>query len=216
MKVFVSRFLEEYSPIYSCVNSEEVLAQSLIDFAPLSFERPQSDWIFFYSRNAVRYFFINDNYALYPYLWACMSHGTADELSKYVMDIPFIGNGKPTDVATQFQAIRAIDESVCYIKAENSLDSIHKIIIGDQDFSIPAYSNRMVTEIPSMDFDILIFTSPMNVAAWFGQRSYNGQKVIAIGETTAQALKSKGVETVIISKEPSEHGIAEELRKILV
>ena len=214
-RIFVSRKLAEESPILSVANDSFVHGQSLIEFKPLQFDRPEADWIFFYSRNAVKYFFEADNYELYPYSWATLSQGTADELSKYTLDIDFIGNGKPHEVAEQFVATLGPSEQTCYIRAQHSIDSVRTLIENSSDFSVPVYSNNPVQDLPTDDFDILIFTSPMNVNCWFDTYKYREQMIIAIGDTTANALNIKGVVKVLVAEEPSEKAISEILRNCL-
>ncbi|MFT6333755.1 MAG: hydroxymethylbilane synthase [Saprospiraceae bacterium] len=206
--IFISRQLTNNSPVRKVAKGHSIKDQSLIHFSPLEFEPPEADWVFFYSRNAVRFFFEESNLELYPYQYACMSDGTADELSKYVLDIEFVGNGKPAEVASQFQKVRQPYESICFIRANNSIDSVHQIIKSDNTYSIPVYDNQPIKEIPTEDFDILIFTSPMNVDAWFDANKYVDQTVIAIGKTTESAIKNHINQEVLVADEPSEHGLA--------
>lgn len=214
-RIFISRSLHLSSSIRSIAKDHFLLDQSLIEFSPLEFEDPRADWVFFYSRNGVKYFFEGGNYQLYPYLWACMSEGTADELSQYVTDISFVGNGSPEEIATAYDEHIQSDEATCFIRAKHSLDSINHILKNEKDYSIPVYDNKLIQDIPSQVFDILIFTSPMNVDAWFTQRKYNNEILLAIGDTTANHLKSYGVKDVIISNRPSEDSIAKSLKSIL-
>jgi len=214
--IFISRSLSLSSPIRQVIGNHTLVDQSLIQFASLDFETPQADWIFFYSRNGVKYFFEKGNFELYPYLWACMSEGTADELSHYVNDISFIGTGQPEEVAQSYQNIVSPEQVTCYIRAEKSMDSIHKYLNKEEDFSIPVYNNSPTDHIPEQDFEILIFTSPMNADAWFAKREYKNEKVISIGKTTADHLTdSYKIRDIIIAKNPSEDSIAECLRSIL-
>jgi len=214
-KIFVSRSLSPTSPIKTSVGSNQLIAKSLIDFSPLSFEAPEADWIFFYSRNGVKYFFENGNYALYPYLWACMSKGTADELSHYVTDISFVGSGFPEDVARTFKNTIKQDQVTCFIKAKNSLDSIKKNLNQSQDFSISVYNNNPVEDIPNEEFDILVFTSPMNVDAWFAKRRYQDEKVISIGDTTDRRLKDHNIHNALVASSPSEDSLAKSILQIV-
>lgn len=215
-KVFISRNLKPSSPIRDVIANNQLVAKSLIQFSALDFDTPQADWIFFYSRNGVKYFFENGNYALYPYLWACLSEGTADELSHYVTDVSFVGNGSPEEVAQAYEHVINPEQVTCFVRAENSLDSIKKRIDQAQNFSIPAYRNTQIDEIPNEEFDILIFTSPMNVDAWFAKREYQDEKVISIGETTADHLKTKyGITDIIVAAISSESSIAESLGSLL-
>ena len=213
--IFISRSLNSLSPIRNTARNHVLIDRSLIEFSPIEFEEPRADWIFFYSRNGVKHFFKGGNYELYPYLWACLSEGTADELSHYVTDISFVGNGSPDEVATAYKDLITPDKITCFIRAEHSLDSINKSIGNDNDFSIPVYNNKPSQTIPSQPFDILIFTSPMNVDAWFNKRKYNDERIISIGKTTAKHLQGYGIKDIITSNRPSEEAIAESLKHLL-
>ncbi len=215
-RIFISRNLKSSSPIRNIIGENQLVDQSLIQFSALDFEIPQADWIFFYSRNGVKYFFENGNYELYPFLWACMSDGTADELSTYVTDISFIGQGSPQEVAQLYKNTVRPGEVTCFVRAENSLDSINKHLNNTDDFSIPVYRNIPTEDIPEGGFDILIFTSPMNVDIWFEHHQYRNENVIAIGSTTANQLtNSHDIKNVVVADNPSELSIAECLQSLL-
>lgn len=188
---------------------------SLIEFSELPFDAPQADWIFFYSRQGVKHFFNGGNYELFPYLWACMSNGTADELAQHVTDISFVGNGLPEEVAAAYSKIVGSNEITCFVRAKNSKDSIHRLLRRESDFSIPVYDNRISAHCPEGTFDILVFTSPMNVDAWFQAREYQGEKIIAIGNTTASHLAIYTAEKIIVAPQPSEEGITKALLTVL-
>ncbi|MEM9547219.1 MAG: uroporphyrinogen-III synthase [Bacteroidota bacterium] len=215
-RVFISRNLKPSSPIRKVLGNHTFLDISLIRFGKLDFEAPQADWIFFYSRNGVRYFFQDNNYELYPFLWACMNEGTADELSHYVTNISFVGNGTPNEVAQSFKIEINTNQVVCFIRAKNSMDSILKQLGESHHFSIPVYTNDPIDGAPDQSFDILIFTSPLNVDAWFKSNPYKNEKVISIGNTTADHIKeSIGITNVIVAEHPSEEAIAKRLKQIL-
>lgn len=213
--IFISRSLKPSSPIRNIEGGHVLVDQSLIDFSPIDFEEPRADWIFFYSRKGVKYFFEGGNYELYPYLWACMSEGTADELSHYVTDISFIGSGTPEEVSAMYVDHIQPSKVTCFIRAEHSLDSVKKNIENEVDFSIPVYSNKPSQDIPTQKFDILVFTSPMNVDAWFKKRKYNNEYLISIGNTTAKHIEGYGLKNVIIASQPSEEAIAKSLEPLL-
>lgn len=214
-RIFVSRILADDSPIRQAAGDGEVIDVSLIDFAAESFDDPLTDWVFFYSKNAVKFFFDSGDYALYPYQWAAMGPGTAAELEKYVIDISFVGDGDPESIASQFDQVLHPSESVTFMKAETSLDSIRKFLDLPESASTVVYSNRPKATIPSGLFDVLIFTSPMSVEVWMAHNAYQGEEVIAIGKTTASAAVSLGVKDVRLADSPSEVGIAELLSRIL-
>jgi len=215
MKIFISRKLEADSPLIATAKNHSIHDESLINFSPIAFEEPEADWIFFYSRNGVKYFFEQGNYELYPYKWACMSQGTAEELSQYVIDNVFIGDGQPHDVARQFSIERQDHETTCFVRANHSLDSVNVQLAHKNDFSIPVYDNISKTEITKEDFDILVFTSPMNVNAWFSERKNQDEVYIAIGQTTKKALLEKGVDNILIPEKPLEKSIAILLQNVI-
>ncbi len=215
-RIFISRNLNPSSPIRQIIGKNQLTSQSLIQFSALNFEDPQADWIFFYSRNGVKYFFERGSYELYPYLWACMSEGTADELSHYITDISFIGKGTPEKVAHLYRDSLKPGQVTCFVRAENSLDSIHKQLDQINDFSIPVYRNSPIKEIPNQEFDILIFTSPMNADVWFDKLEYKNEKIISIGNTTANHLVNRyGIKNVLIAEKPSEASIAKCLQSLI-
>lgn len=214
-KIFISRELKPSSPLKKALADHDMIDRSLINFSGLPIETPRADWIFFYSRNGVKYFFQEGNYALFPYLWACMSDGTAEELSQYINDISFVGNGNPEEVAKAYNEIARPNEVTCYIRAQNSQDSIHKLLSRKNDFSVPVYNNQINSELPDEKFDILIFTSPMNVDAWFQKRKHNGEQILAIGNTTSNQLLKYGINNIIVAEKPSEASIVHALQQIL-
>lgn len=215
-RIFISRSLDPSSPIRQIAHQHEIIDESLLRFSALEFEMPEADWIFFYSRNGVRFFFEQGNYALYPYLWACMSEGTADELSQYVQDISFVGNGNPEDVAASLMNSISPSENICFVRAQISKDSVRELTNRTSDFSLPIYDNVIADKNPSGNFDILIFTSPMNADAWFEKADHRGESIISIGPTTAKHLKDRyGIDEVLVAPKPSEKGIADCLQQIL-
>jgi len=215
-QIFISRSLKNDSPLLEVSAGHHLTAKSLIDFSGLPFTVPQADWIFFYSRKGVQYFFAQGTYQFYPFLWACLSEGTADELSKYITDISFIGEGSIDQIAHYYAQRVPTHEVTCFIRANESQDSIHKKLNRSKDFSIPVYDNRLIADIPLQDFDVLIFTSPLNTDAWFARRRYQSEKILAIGQTTANHLRRvHGIDRVIVADHPSEAAIAECLIKIL-
>ena len=143
-----------------------------------------------------------------------MGEGTANTLLEYVQDVGFVGEGSPEMVAQAYGKLVSDIQKTCFIRAENSMDSIHKILSRPQDASIPVYSNRPKSTIPEESFDILIFTSPLNAKAYFARKTYQEEKIIAIGPTTANTLKQLQL-PCSVAEEPSESGIARRLREVL-
>lgn len=77
------------------------------------------------------------------------------------------------------------------------------------------YDNQPIAEPPFSAADVLVFTSPMNAEAYFSKNILEKkQRVVAIGETTAGALRELGVAEIEIAAEPTEKGLAEAVLRL--
>lgn len=213
-KVFISRNLHDSSPIRK-IDGIDIKDRSLIHFEKIPFDPPEADYIFFYSKNGVRYFFDTPGIVFYPYQWACIGRGTADLLSEYVQDIAFVGSGDPEFVAEAYKRQIPDINVTCFIRAQNSKDSINTLINNPNDFSLAVYNNTPVDNVPDDHFDILVFTSPLNAESWLKYQKVTTEKVIAIGKTTAEHLASEAIKGVVVADNPSEEAIAKCIRNIL-
>jgi uroporphyrinogen-III synthase len=187
-----------------------VTGRSLIEFEAVPFRIvPPADWIFFYSRRAVTFFFDQLPGPLEEVRLAALGAGTAETLRSYGYRPDFTGAGKPEAAARDFLP-HATGQRVLFPRARHSVQSVQRAL-GDAVVGIDlvVYDNRPSSEVPSRDFDVLVFTSPMNARAFFQQRERRpGQRVIAIGRTTAAALHQLLIKEIEIAPEPSEEGMA--------
>lgn len=216
-KVFITRDLKETD--FFKISLEKVgfsvFGQSLIHISNVNFDEilpcTRGDWIFFYSKNGVKFFIEKvGTQALEQYKIATIGESTANLLyDNYQVKADFIGTGEPLQTAKAF-ANKAAGKKVLFPRAKHSRTSIQQqlgntIIAKD----LIVYENQPVAHFDEVEADILVFTSPMNARTFFGQSVLKKhQKIIAIGNTTAKALKSLGVEDFVIAKEPSEKGLA--------
>ena len=87
MKVFITRNLAPDSPLKSRLEASQILLTgiSLIAFQPCFFPPlPLVDWLFFYSKNGVKYFFEQTNNSLSSDVKiAAMGAGTAKVVTQY-------------------------------------------------------------------------------------------------------------------------------------
>ncbi len=193
----------------------EVFGESLIKFELIPFDNfPKTDWIFFYSKNAVRYFenglsendkkFIFKNIKL-----ATIGEGTAKITKEILKKCDFIGDGNPKFTSESFLKI-AKNQSVLFPRAENSRQSIQKLLTRKiQSFDFIVYKNQPRKDFELPDFEVLVFTSPMNVETYFNKKKLlDNQKIISIGETTSQVLKKMGFSKIITSQKPTELELA--------
>lgn len=220
-KVFISRNLAKTSLFKKKLEAlnMEIVGQSLIQFSPTPFRSiPMVDWIFFYSKNGIKYFLesaITNRFLQYlteenlSVKWATIGEGTAEALSAYQIKADFIGNGNPKEVAQIFGKF-AENQKVLFPRAKTSKRSIQnllqqRIIISD----LVVYKNEPILDFEIPFCDILVFTSPLNTNTYLKKYPIHPkQKIIAIGKTTENALKDAGLQQIIVADHPSEEQLA--------
>ncbi len=210
--VFISRNLSPNSPFRSQLEAAgfRVLGRSLLDFKPISFDAfPTTDWIFFYSRKAVDFFLAQMETLPADVKIGAYGTGTSEALAAHNIFPKFIGTGVGESTLTAFLKV-AKKETVLFPQARHSRQTIEKLA-GDQliSFSLVVYDNLPQQQIKASASTFLVFTSPLNVSAYFDQNSLaRHQRVIVIGETTAEALSDYGITDFTIARMPSEEGMA--------
>jgi uroporphyrinogen-III synthase len=214
--VFISRVLDDSSVFKSLLTERgwTVEGQSLLELTPLPFrELPEADWIFFSSGNAVRFFFDNlkvRQIEIPAVRWAAFGPSTAGILAGFTGKVDFAGTGEPDATAQRFGEIAA-RSTVLFPDARNARQSVRQLL-GPRinSIRIELYDNTPVADPPLRREGVLVFTSPLNARAYFGHHKLlNGQKTVAIGIPTAEALRELGVKEVAVAREASERGLAE-------
>jgi len=216
-KVFISREIGEHSYFRRALekNNIEIEGRSLIRTFPIvnvldPFYLKHIDWIFFSSRNGVEYFF-----KLKPVLpknvkFGVVGRGSEDALRKYGYLADYVGeSGDISEVAEDF-AVLVKGQTVLFPRAQDSLLSIQKSLAADTKVvDLPIYETVIEEDIDQTYADVLIFTSPSNVEAYFADNLLDpGQKVIAIGNSTGKKFDEMGV-AYTLPYSPDEIGLAE-------
>lgn len=214
--IFISRNLKDNSLFYTSFGSAiSIKAYSLLEFSPISFhDFPDSDFIFFYSKNAVHFFFSQLQDKTVHAKLCCIGKGTAQMLESLGQEAHFVGKGNIADVAHAFLNI-CRGKKVLFPRAKKSRQSIQKHISKQVEvLDMIVYDNHKKNSFPHPKADILIFTSPMNAEAYFEQYSYQNEILVAIGNTTQGKLHNLGFDQVYTSKESSERALVETVRSI--
>lgn len=227
MTAFITRALTDDSEFKKRLAAAgwQVEGQSLVTLSPLSFsEIPVANWIFFSSKNAVRFFFqqLKNNspgdfkWSGVNVKWAALGPATATALAEYVGQVEFAGTGEPKSTAAAFRRIVSPPALILFPAARHSRQSVMSFLVPDfQCVHFPIYDNRPVAEPPHSDAEGLVFTSPMNAQAYFSKNKLaEKQCVVAIGATTAEALRELGISKIEIADEPSERGLAEAVLRL--
>lgn len=219
-RVFISRDLKPNSIFKLELEAAgcKVHGESLLEFHQVEFnEIPEVDWIFFYSQKGVQFFFDQiraQKITLSSKIkFAGFGEKTSKVIESYSVQCDFVGTGKAETTTPNFVKL-VKGKKVLFPRAERSQRSIQRLI----EEQIDTHDLIVYVNFPKKNFDIptpnhLVFTSPLNAKAYFGKyKLEEGQKVFAIGQTTANTLLLNGVKKVICPKKPSE----EHLVKLLL
>jgi hydroxymethylbilane synthase len=215
--VFISRELSEQSYFSKAMKNLKIQvdARSLIRTVPVIMKLDpyilkDTNWIFFSSKNAVEYFF-----SLNPELPADVKFGVMGAGSEEVLRTKghfttYTGVGiDSAEVAHEFAKL-ANGTKVLFPGSEGSLKSIQKVLSTDTKIvDLPVYETVLEEDIEVTSADVLVFTSPSNVTAYFAENLLDpDQKVIAIGKSTGRKLDEMGTRYTLPFS-PDEIGLAE-------
>jgi uroporphyrinogen-III synthase len=222
-RVFISRILEKDS-CFKDLNpiKYHLIEESLIEFEMIQVDLlPKADWYFFYSKNGVKYFLQNFGSQYFSSCdkinIACMGAGTKDYFLKHIdYPVSFTGSGKPNQVTKAFLKIINPSDRLIFFTAFDSLHSVGNFLPPEYNqIQIPLYYNRIKKNFQPHEVDILIFTSPKNVEAYFQFQTVDQQvPIICIGPSTANKLHEIGRQEVIHAITPSENGLLQALQLI--
>ncbi len=202
-----------------------ITGRSLLIFTPVEgWEPPEADWIFFSSPRAVQFFFRGLPAGSRRSLGklAAIGKGTAAALEEQGMSCAFTGTGDPVETAGSFLPL-VKGKRVLFPQAERSRRTVQRHIAaaGPGQGTAPriedlvVYTNQTSKSVPVQPFDILVFTSPLNVKAWYTKKPIEShQHVVAIGDSTRRALEETGLPEVLVSPDPSEKSLAEVVLEI--
>ena len=216
MKVFISRELSEKSYFRKALEKHdiEVEARSLIRTVAVitkldNYILRNADWLFFSSKNAVEYFFQLDPLLPKKVKFGVMGSGSEDMLRRKGYFVDFTGDGDPEDVAAEFAAL-ANGQTVVFPSAENSMRSIQQALSADTKIiDLTVYETILEDDVMQSGAEIMVFTSPSNVEAYFVDNLLDpDQKIIAIGVSTGKKLDEMGVRYTL-PYSPDEPGLAE-------
>jgi uroporphyrinogen-III synthase len=215
MHIFITRDLAPDSEFLKRLSGRgwTVTGQSLVQLTPLPVTSiPVADWIFFSSQHAVAFFFDAiqlGGMAMPDARWAAVGQATANVLGRYVPVVDFTGSGDPVAAAAAFLTL-CRNQRVLFPGAKNSRQSIQKAVAGQATIiNLDIYDNTPIPDAPIPDADVLVFTSPLNVQAYFSQKTIQPhQKIIAIGHSTAAALQALNIHNVSIPTTPDEASLA--------
>ncbi len=218
-KVFISRTLTEKSAFKNELEAQgfKTDGSSMVKFSSMDFSLDAKfDWLFFYSKTAVKYFFQKVKPEdIKGKKIATFGSSTAKALKEHNLKADFHGKGDSTAVAKEFLQV-ANGQTIAFPRAKNSLKSVQKKIADKaQVVDIPVYKNVAKKEVPSSNADYLVFTSPLNAKTYFKHHQIqNNQQVIAIGKTTGEALVGLTKGKVYVSDISTEENLVKMVSRV--
>lgn len=209
--VFITRDIREddfFSRVLKA-NGYSVSGRAFIEFNPIPFGRPRiTDWIFFSSKHAVKYFF-EQKPDIGKAKIGVIGKSTANAVRSYGSRADFIGYTTDTRLTGKQFASLVKAGTVLFPQAKDSMRTVQQQFVNKtQVIDLPVYEtiNKPVEGIT--DADILLFTSPSNVEAFLEKKHVKkGQKIIAMGDATANTLKKAGILSVYLVPSFDEIGL---------
>jgi hydroxymethylbilane synthase len=215
--VFISRELSEHSYFYRALikHGIEIEARSLIKTVPTihkldSYIFRNVDWIFFSSKNGIEYFFKLNPVLPKDVKFGVVGRGSEDALRQLGKVPSFVGESSDiTEVAEEFATI-ANGTHILFPSAKDSLKTIQKALSQETQITdLTIYETILVDDVAQSFADVLVFTSPSNVEAYFVDNLLEpGQQIVAIGASTGKKFEEMNVPYILPSS-PDEIGLAE-------
>jgi hydroxymethylbilane synthase len=216
LKVYVTKTFREqdYLPKALTRLGCTVEGKSMIEFKQIRIkELPKTDWVFFSSKHAVRYFF-NQKPEIGNVKFGCIGTSTSAELRAFGKRADFIGQSTDVKLVGKQFSSKVGSAKVLFPIARGSMQSIQwQMVKRENVFNLEVYATLKHSEQIATDYDVLVFTSPSNVEAFFEKNSVvKGQKIVAMGESTGKALEKMKIKEYRLPQSFDDLGI---LRAIL-
>ena len=217
--VFITRNLAESSYLRKALEKHSITIEdrSLIKTFPTinkvdSYIFKHVNWIFFSSKNAIEYFFKLEPVLPKNVKYGVIGRGSEDALRRFGKVADFNGEIEGIDIldiAEKF-ALVANGSTVLFPGAKDSLRTVQQALNPDTKImELPVYETLMDEDVRQSYAQVLIFTSPSNVEAYFQNNLLEpGQQVICIGKSTGKKFDEMGAEYTL-PYSPDEIGLAE-------
>lgn len=169
--------------------------KAMIETKAIQFGRmPDCEWVFFASKQAVKYFF-EQKPELNGHKFGAIGKATAEAIRRYGKRADFIGASTDTKMTGKQFAAKVGSAKVLFPQAKGSMRSVQQQFVKDgQAIDLAVYETIKKNDGTKPEAEILVFTSPSNVEAWFEKFTISkDQKVVAMGDATANALRQNNV-----------------------
>ncbi len=217
--VFITRDVSEASYFHRAMAKHDIKVEgrSLIRIFPMinkldPYILKYVDWVFFGSKNGIENFFKLEPRLSKRTKFAVIGRGSEEMLRQFGHAPEFSGERlgiNMEEIAQEFAKIAA-GTTVLIPRAKDSLETIQQSLTADTKIiNLPVYQTRIDTNVSKSNADVLIFTSPSNVEAYFVDNLVDpGQQIICIGRSTGRKIEELGL-PYTLPYSPDEIGLAE-------
>jgi hydroxymethylbilane synthase len=216
--VFITRDVREDDFFSRALKASgyKVSGKAFIEFNSIPFGRPNpTDWIFFSSKHAVKFFF-EQKPDIGSAKIGVIGKATSEAVRKYNKRAEFIGYSTDTRMTGKQFASLVKSGTVLFPQAKDSMRTVQQQFVNKyQVKDLVVYETIQKPVENTADADIMLFTSPSNVEAFFEKKKVKPeQKIIAMGDATAHTLKQAGVKSVYLVPAFDEIGLLQAIFSI--
>jgi hydroxymethylbilane synthase len=217
--VFITRNLRltDYFHRALSANGYTVKGCSLTRFQDVPFTGiPECDWIFFSSKNCVKYFFLQNPQLTGNIKIGTIGGATADALRKKGIKPDYIGQSNDTvEIGKEF-AQMVSGQRVLFPQSTASFRTVQKQFSDQRSLTdLIVYDTIPDEEAEIPASDVVVFTSPTNAMLYLRKKKISAnQIVIAIGKSTAEEIKNHGVASMMLPWNTSELAMADAVTSI--
>lgn len=177
---------------------------------------PECDWIFFSSKNCVKYFFDQKPAIAEGTLIGCIGGATAEALKKRGIQPDFTGESNDTVLIGKQFVEQARGKRVLFPQSTASFRTVQKQF-PDQKWltDMVVYDTIADEDAEIPESDVVVFTSPTNALVYLRRKKPSGNtRIIAIGKSTAEELRNHGLSAVEIPWNTSELALADQVNSM--
>lgn len=213
-RVFITRNLKltDYFHRALSANGYAVKGASLTRYQEVPFTGlPDCDWIFFSSKNCVKFFFAQEPKIPSGVKIGSIGGATAEALKKRGIKPDYIGQSNDTVVIGKEFATMVRGQHILFPQSTASFRTVQKQFADQRSLTdLIVYDTIPDEEAEIADSDVLVFTSPTNAMLYLRKKKITEKHtVIAIGKSTAEELKQKGISNIHLPWNTTELAMAD-------
>lgn len=218
-RVFISRSEKQSEYFYSTLKQQglKIKGTSLTRYEKVIFKGfPLCDWIFFSSKNCVKYFYDQHPEITKGTKIGCIGGATAEAIKRRGILPDFVGQSNDTaEIGKEFSNV-AGNAKILFPQSTASYRTVQKQFSNQKNLiDMVVYDTIENEKAKIEEADIVVLTSPTNALLYLRKKpAQPDQLFIAIGKSTADVIVNAGVKNVIIPWNTSEIALADAVMSV--